>query len=123
MADPKTFLDGNSIPEANKSLTRTGIMLVLAPAIEAALGSIEGLDVTGNVAHLRRMVRAIVTLAVRPMLDAGAPPEVVAAQLIEALGHELNERAEKAQAEGQAQADEAGALDAFPIFGKGSDNN
>ena len=107
MADPKTFLDGNSIPEANKSLTRTGIMLVLAPANEAALGSIEGLDVTGNVAHLRRMVRAIVTLAVRPMLDAGAPPEVVAAQLIEALGHELNERAEKAQAEGQAQADDA----------------
>ena len=123
MADPKNFTAGNNEPEQNKAHTRTGIMLVLAPALSAALASIPGLDPTGNVAHLRRVVRAVVTLAVRPMLDAGAPPEVVAAQLIEALGHELTERAEKAEAEGQAQSDEAEALSAFPIFKLGSGNN
>ena len=102
----KNFLDGNTVPEANKALTRTGIMLALAPAINAALAAIPGFDAAGNTAHLRRTVRALVTLAVRPMLDAGASPEIVAGQLIEALSHELAERADKAQAEGQAQADQ-----------------
>ena len=109
-AGSKNFAEGNTVSEKNKALTRTGIMLVLLPAVQSALGTIPGLDVTGSVAHLRRTVRALCTIAVRMLLDAGAPPQFVAQQLIESLGHELEERAAKQKAE---------SLGASPIFPNG----
>lgn len=72
------------------STTRTGIMLMLAPAIEAALKDSK-LDMT-DVNVLRRYFRAMVHLAVQRMLDVGAPHQFLIAQMLEAVGHELEAR-------------------------------
>ena len=115
MADEKKFGEGSDSPDKNNAHTRTGIMLVLLPVVQTALAGIPGLDLAGNVAHLRRTVRALCTLAIRMLLDAGAPPEFVAAQLGEALAHELKEREEKAQAQAaEAQAEGGAAIFTLP---------
>lgn len=74
--------------------TRTGIQLMLAPAIETALKS-SGLDMADpNI--LRRYFRALVHLGITRLLDLGAPPEFLATQMLEALGHEMESRAKQA---------------------------
>lgn len=98
-------------PAPEKHLTRTGIMLVLAPVVEAALKTIPGLTLTltggeGDTAardNIRRAYRALLHLGIKLMLDAGAPPEVVAGEAMTAIGNELKERQEKAKVEGFTQ--------------------
>lgn len=77
--------------------TRTGIMLKLSPAIENALKE-AGLDMT-RTDILRRFFRAMVHLAAKKLLDAGAPPDFLVAQTIEAIGHEMAAR-KKLEGEG-----------------------
>ena len=102
----KDFTAGNQTAELNKAHTRTGIMLVIAPVVAAALASIAGLDLTENVAHIRRAVRALATLSVKMALDAGASPMNASNMLQEALAHEWAERQAKANNEAKAlQAD------------------
>lgn len=74
----------------NPSETRTGIMLMLAPVIESAIQT-ANLDLT-NPDLLRRYFRAMVHLAIKRLLDAGASPEFLLTQTWEAIGHELEER-------------------------------
>ena len=122
MADPKDFVAVEGAPpEKNQNLTRTGIMLALLPVIQATLAGIPGFDMVGNKAHLRRTVRALTTLAMRMMLDAGAPPQIVADQLFESLAHEVDERQKAAEAQGAAQATEAAEAGGAPIFAKAGD--
>lgn len=77
-------------PPVNPSETRTGIMLMLAPVIENAIQT-ANLDL-GNPDLLRRYFRAMVHLAIKRLLDAGAAPEFLLTQTMEAIGHELEER-------------------------------
>jgi len=87
--DKKSPVEGEKPPE-NSSDTRTGIMLMLSPVIETAIKT-ANLDLT-DVNILRRYFRAMVHLAIKRLLDAGAPPEFLVAQVMEAIGHELEER-------------------------------
>ena len=100
----------------DKNLTRTGIMLAILPAINKALGEIPGLNLAEDKAHLRRAFRAIITVGVRMLLDAGAPPVFIAEQLGEALSHELAERQAAKDAAGEAAAGEAAEVGGAPIF-------
>lgn len=72
-----------------KSMSRIAIQQALVKPIQEAL---EKLEIEPNPPHLRRVCRALATLGFAPLLDAGAPPQFVAAQLLEALGHELEHR-------------------------------
>ncbi len=72
--------------------TRTGIMLMLAPVIDAAIES--GKVDLADVATLRRYVRAMIHLALRKPLDAGVHPDLLMAQVLEAFARELDERDE-----------------------------
>lgn len=88
--DQKKESVAGDAPPVNPSETRTGIMLMLAPVIESAIQSAK-LDLD-NPDLLRRYFRAMVHLAIKRMLDAGAPPEFILTQTMEAIGHELEER-------------------------------
>lgn len=81
----------------NKNLTRTGIMLAVAPAIHSALKEVPGLDLKVK-DNLRRTFRALLHVGIKMMLDAGAPPQVIAQEAMTAIGNELQER-EKAEKE------------------------
>lgn len=70
--------------------TRTGIMLMLAPALETAVKS-SNLDLT-DMATLRRYFRALVHLALKKPLDAGVHPDLLMAQVLEAFAREMDER-------------------------------
>lgn len=89
----KDPVEGEKPPEKSSD-TRTGIMLMLSPAIETAIKT-ANLDLT-NTDILRRYFRAMVHLAIKRLLDAGAPPEFLVAQTLEAIGHELEEREKRA---------------------------
>ena len=77
------------------ALTRTGIQKTLAPLVAKALSSLTGYDPMGNVSHARRTLRALMTIAIQPLMHMGAPKDFIAAQLMEALDHALAEHAEK----------------------------
>jgi len=85
-----------------KHLTRTGIMLAIAPAVTAALAAVPDLLLTDKDA-LRRAFRALLTIGIRLMLDAGAPPQVIASEAMTAIGNELKERADKQKEDGATQ--------------------
>lgn len=86
-----------AVAPENLSTTRTGIMLALAPAVEAAVKA-AGLDLT-DMNILRRYFRAMVHLGVKRLLDAGIPPEFLIPQMFEVLAHEMEER-QRLSAEG-----------------------
>lgn len=88
--DPKKEAVAGDAPPVNPSETRTGIMLMLSPVIESAIQSAK-LDLS-NPDLLRRYFRAMVHLAIKKLLDAGAAPEFLLTQTMEAIGHELEER-------------------------------
>jgi hypothetical protein len=77
----------------NNSLTRTGIQFALAPMVAQKLSSLVGYDPMNNVAHARRTLRALMTIAIQPLLHMGAPKEFMREQLIEALDHALEDHA------------------------------
>lgn len=83
--------------------TRTAIMMKLAIATDKVMLE-EGFDFSDNDIR-RRFFRAMVHLAVKKMLDVGAPPQFLMDQMLEALGHELQERAELQQIEGNVPCD------------------
>jgi hypothetical protein len=87
-------VEGGENP-VNLAETRTGIMLLLAPAIDKTMAE-STLDLT-NVNILRRFFRAMIHLAIKKMLDAGAPPQFLLAQTVEAINHELEARAKQPQ--------------------------
>lgn len=79
----------------NKSLTRTGIQHSLGPVVAAKLSGMLGYDPMNNVAHARRTLRALMTIAIQPLISMGAPKEFMAEQLMEALDNALRDHAEK----------------------------
>jgi hypothetical protein len=79
----------------NNSLTRTGIQKALAPFVGKALGFLPGYDPMGNVAHARRTLRALMTIAIQPLISMGAPKEFMRQQLIDALDNALRDHAEE----------------------------
>jgi len=105
---------------ADKSKSRTAMMLAARPAIFAALAK-EGFDMPAAINSkdgptLRRFLRALVHIGLQTCLDAGASPKSLAEQLCEALHNELEER--KAKVEGNlAEAKQGGAVVAFPVKG------
>lgn len=92
----------------NNSLTRTGIQKVLAPMIQKGLSFLPGYDPMNNGAHARRTLRAMMTIAIYPLLKMGAPKEFMKEQLMDALDNALRDYAEE-QKEQKAQK----VLDAF----------
>ena len=78
----------------NNSLTRTGIQKGLAPSIAAKLAGLVGYDPMNNVAHARRTLRALMTIAIQPLLHMGAPKEFMREQLLSALDNALRDHAE-----------------------------
>ena len=82
---------GPTVPAESKLHTRTGIQKALAPIIAAAVKAIPDFNST-SADGLRRTSRALVTIAIRMLFDAGAPPEFVAQQLMLALGTELEDK-------------------------------
>jgi len=83
-------------------LSRTGIMLRVLPVVMTELKGIAGLDL-GNIHVLRRAFRAILTVGLRLMLDAGVSPEIIVNECKTAIGNELKERADKAKEQGATQ--------------------
>jgi hypothetical protein len=75
----------------NASLTRTGIQYSLAPAVAKTLSAMPGYDPMHNVAHARRTLRALMTIAIQPLLYMGAPKKFMAEQLMEALDNALTD--------------------------------
>ena len=79
--------------------------------VVAKLSSLVGYDPMNNVAHARRTLRALMTIAIQPLLHMGAPKEFMRAQLIEALDHALEDQAANFKAKALADnAAEAKAL-------------
>jgi hypothetical protein len=83
---------------ADNALTRTGIQYGLAPMIAQKLSSLIGYDPMNNVAHARRTLRAMMTIALQPLLHMGAPKKFMREQLIEALDNALKDHAENFKA-------------------------
>ena len=81
----------------NNSLTRTGIQKALAPMIEKGLTFLPGYDPMGNVARARRTLRAMMTIAIQPLLHMGAPEEFMREQLMDALANALRDHREQFQ--------------------------
>ena len=79
----------------NNSLTRTGIQHGLAPYIAEKLAALVGYDPMNNVAHARRTLRALMTIALQPLLSMGAPKEFMREQLLSALDNALLDHAAK----------------------------
>jgi len=98
-----TLPNAGSVPAENPKHTRTGIMKSLTPTISETLKGIEGLDLS-NSDVMRRAFRAIITVGVRMMLDAGAPHHFIFEQTLLAIGTEIRERAEKEKEMGATQA-------------------
>jgi hypothetical protein len=82
----------------NNALTRTGIQHGLAPTIAQKLSSLIGYDPMNNVAHARRTLRALMTIAIQPLLHMGAPKDFMREQLLEALDNALKDHAENFKA-------------------------
>jgi hypothetical protein len=112
---------GDKVVEASDpSKSRTAMMKIARPAVLAALAG-AGFDVPTAVAGkdattLRRFLRAMAHIGLAPCLDAGAPPDLLAGQLIEALKNELEERASAVKAN-LAEAKGGGTVIAFPNKG------
>jgi hypothetical protein len=94
-----------------KTLTRTGIMLAVLPALMGALNSIPEVKAVLGVpavpetsGTLRRTFRAIVTIGVRMMLDAGVPMMPILMECKVAIENEVMERQAKAKQDGATQA-------------------
>jgi hypothetical protein len=85
------FSAGNDQPEPNKALTRTDIQNSLAPMVGKVLSSLPGYDPMNNVAHARRTLRALMTIAIQPLIYMGAPKDFILQQLVEALDHALED--------------------------------
>lgn len=83
---------------ANNALTRTGIQKSLGPMVAAKLSSLIGYDPMNNVAHARRTLRALMTIAIQPLIHMGAPKEFMRQQLMEALDNALKDHAESFKA-------------------------
>jgi hypothetical protein len=81
----------------NNSLTRTGIQNGLAPLIAAKLAQLVGYDPMNNVAHARRTLRGLMTIALQPLLSMGAPKEFMRQQLLDALDNALRDHAEQSK--------------------------
>jgi hypothetical protein len=90
-------------PAPEKHLTRTGIMLAILPSVTAALAAIPGLDLSQK-DNIRRAFRALLTIGIRPMLDAGFHPQALLTETAIAISNELKERAAKAKEQGATQA-------------------
>jgi len=93
------------------SLTRTGIMLAILPALTGALNAIPEVNsalccpsVPEAAGTLRRAFRAIVTIGLKMVLNAGMSVPLVINELQVALANELKERADKAKEDGATQA-------------------
>lgn len=84
----------------NNSLSRTGIQRSLGPVVAQKLSALLGYDPMNNVAHARRTLRALMTIAIQPLLSMGAPKEFMAEQLMEALDGALKDHAEKFKTKG-----------------------
>ena len=82
----------------NNSLSRTGIQHGLAPMIAQKLSGLIGYDPMNNVAHARRTLRALMTIALQPLLHMGAPKEFMREQLLEALDNALRDHGEQFKA-------------------------
>jgi hypothetical protein len=88
--------------------TRTGLMLSLLKclggqsfidALFLGAGKV-GVDApTFN----RRLFRALISIGIKRMLDAGVAPKDIAGQALEAIGNELAERAALAKENGSTQ--------------------
>jgi hypothetical protein len=87
------FNEGAGEEEPNKALTRTGIQFALAPMIAKVFSAMPGYDPLNNVKHARRTLRAMMTIAIQPLISMGAPKEFLKAQLLEALDHALTDHA------------------------------
>jgi hypothetical protein len=76
--------------DVDLSKTRTAIMMKLAPAMDKVMldagFSFDDPDIR------RRYFRAMIHLAMKKMLDIGVHPQQMFEQMVEALGHELEER-------------------------------
>lgn len=97
--------------ETPKHLTRTGIMLTIAPAVCAALNAIPEVNAAlcgpksiDKAPLIRRLYRAILTIGIRAALDAGMPKEVLMGEAMVAIKAELTERAIKEKEQGATQA-------------------
>jgi len=77
----------------NNALTRTGIQYALAPMVAQKLSSLLGYNPMSNVAHARRTLRALMTIAIQPLLHMGAPKEFMRQQLLDALDNALTDHA------------------------------
>jgi len=95
LAKTKFHADMGGSTGVNNSLTRTGIQHGLAPMIAEKLSALVGYDPMNNVAHARRTLRALMTIAIQPLLSMGAPKEFMREQLLEALDNALRDHAEK----------------------------
>ena len=91
LAKPINFNEGCNKPEENKALTRTGIQHALGPMVAKVLSALPGYDPMGNVKHARRTLRALMTIAIQPLICMGAPKDFIKAQLLEALEHALED--------------------------------
>jgi len=79
----------------NNALSRTGIQHSLGPVVAQKLSALLGYDPMNNVAHARRTLRALMTIAIQPLISMGAPKEFMREQLMEALDNALKDHAEK----------------------------
>ena len=87
--------------DTKKQVSRTTIQQSVRKPVQEALSA---LDLPHDPEHLRRVCRALATLGMQGLLDAGAPASYVASQLLEALGHELERRKQVAATAIVAQA-------------------
>lgn len=102
------FYDGQG-QEKNKSLTRTGIQYALGPVVAKVLSALPGYDPFHNVAHARRTLRALMTIAIQPLISMGAPKEFMREQLMDALDNALNDQAANFKAGALEAANDAKA--------------
>lgn len=70
--------------------SRTGIQKLVEPLVDEAMVK-AGLNMS-DPTILRRYFRALMTIGMKRLLDAGAPPPFIVAQAIEAVGHEIEAR-------------------------------
>jgi hypothetical protein len=106
-----TATPATPVVEVPKHLTRTGIMLTLLPVVSGTLDQIPELKAAlsapvtkESFPIIRRAFRALLTLGIRMMLDAGVPPQTIFAEAGVAITNELNERGIKAKEDGATQA-------------------
>jgi hypothetical protein len=86
--------------------------------IAKVFSAMPGYDPLNNVKHARRTLRAMMTIAIQPLIRMGAPKEFLKAQLLEALEHALtdHEAEQKLLAADHKAAKVAAAWKAVPTF-------